>query len=899
MSISPDDLIDALLAQGVSLDALMDAASRRAQQDPTRPDPPDGPGGADPVTLPGSAVSPLADEEVLPARYRSEGLLGSGGMGSVRRVHDQALGRRVALKTLHELALRRPGLVRRFYDEAIVTAQLQHPGVIPVYDMGSLQNGQLWFTMKEVRGRTLKALLREVHGVSQIRWQSTADGWGLRRLVGLLHRVCETLAYAHERGVVHRDLKPSNIMAGSHGEVFVLDWGIAKVLDRTSAAGDGIHPGAPMPEVQAGAAHTQVGFVAGTPAYIAPEQVAGRRGALGPRTDVYALGCILYEILSGHPPYRGRDSADVLGQVLAGPPPPLAARESLETTLSKSLDDLGAAAPGPRRPLPPALVAAAERAMERVPENRFENAHSLAAALESWLNGTERREEALRIVETARKRLPKALVLRTRAALERQQSQAALAAIEPWRPAADKASAWRQQARADGLFAEAERLELETDLLLHAALNRSPELPEAHALLSSRYRARHAAAEAAGEDTLRLEGVLRRHVLSLSAEHPERPGHVAYLQGDGCLSLLTEPPGVAVTLYRYTEQDRRLVPTQPRALGATPLHRVGLPMGSYLCQLTHPDGTTTPYPVYLRRGEHWDGVAPGRTEPGPVRVPSGGEFGGGERLVLGGWFVAGGRRSGPAGPPVRMWADDFFVRTHPVTNAEFVEFLNDLVAQGRAEEALRHAPRTSPGAVGVPGALLVGFEDDRFFLRADTEGDLWEPSWPVVFVDWHGAQAFARWEAIRTGLPWRLLTEVEWEKAARGVDGRVYPMGPHLDPSWARLGSSAPGRPLPAPVEAYPDDLSPYGVRGCAGNCADWCADRWDPEPLAARPGAPGGAAPDPALADSVPEARHQRALRGGNWSTSRLLGAQVASRSFAMAHDRWNFVGFRLGRSR
>lgn len=899
MSLPPDDLLDALLAQGVSLEGLLDAVARRGAAGSHQLGATATVEDSTPVSLPDAALSPLSALEPLPARYRQRGLLGSGGMGEVHRVQDETLGRRVALKTLHELALHRPTLVRRFRDEALVTAQLQHPGVIPVYDMGALSSGQPWFTMKEVRGKTLKALLRSVHQVSQTGWKATTDGWNLRRLVGVLHRVCETLAYAHERGVVHRDLKPSNIMVGPHGEVFVLDWGIAKVLGAAGVPGEPAEPPVVVTKVRSSAERTQVGSVAGTPAYMAPEQAEGRLDDLGPRTDVYSLGAILYEILSGHVPYRGRGSADVLQQVLAGPPPPLAAPVSLETTLSPSFDDLMGAPLAPQRVLPTVLVVAAERAMQRAPEDRFEGAHALASALASWLDGTERREEALRIVETARKRVPQALVLRARAALERQQAAEALAVIGPWRPAADKVQAWRQQAHAAALSEEAERLELETDLLLHGALNRSPDLPEAHALLARRYHARHAAAEAAGEDTLRLEGVFRRHVLALPGDHPDRPEHVAYLQGDGLVTLVTEPPGVAVTLYRYTEQDRRLVPTTPRALGTTPLRAVAVPMGSYWCQLTHPDGTPTPYPVHLRRGEHWDGVAPGETEPTVVRVPARGEIRADERLVLGGWFTAGGSGSGPVGSPGRLWTDDLVVRTHPVTNAEFIRFLNDLVAQGRTEEALRYAPRTSPGSVGGLGALLVSFEDQRFSLRPDAEGDLWEPDWPVVWVDWYGAHAFASWEAARTGLPWRLLAEAEWEKAARGVDGRAYPMGPHLDPSWARVLHSTAGRPMPASVEAYPDDVSPYGVRGCAGNSNDWCADRWDPTPLSGRPGASRVSAPDPEADPPASDAEHQRAMRGGNWSTARPLGSRAASRLHAMAHDRWNFVGFRLGRSR
>ena len=152
--------------------------------------------------------------------------------------------------------------------------------------------------------------------------------------------------------------------------------------------------------------------------------------------------------------------------------------------------------------------------------------------------------------------------------------------------------------------------------------------------------------------------------------------------------------------------------------------------------------------------------------------------------------------------------------------------LDDLVSQGREEEALRHVPRERAGARDEPGAMIYGRTGSGgFVLRADVDGDIWEPDWPVIMVDWHGAVAYCHWLAGLTGKEWRLPWEMEWSKAARGVDGRWYPWGSRLDPSWCCMRDSHEGRALPAVVDSYPLDISPYGVRGLGGNSRDWCLD--------------------------------------------------------------------------
>jgi serine/threonine-protein kinase len=232
------------------------------------------------------------------------------------------------------------------------------------------------------------------------------------------------------------------------------------------------------------------------------------------------------------------------------------------------------------------------------------------------------------------------------------------------------------------------------------------------------------------------------------------------------------------------------------------------------------------------------------------------------------------------------------MRRFPVTNADYIEFLDDLVATGREEEALLYVPRQPGGRAGELGAMIYGRNPSgRFELVVDADGDCWLPDWPVVLVDWHGAWAYAAWTSARDGLPWRLPGELEWEKAARGVDGRIHPWGDGFDPSWTCMSHSHPGRRLPVPVDSFPIDESPYGVRGMAGNVMEWTQDLYRP---------------------SGPPLEHQRVLsmdrpelpldadrtrRGGGWNFMAMT-CRGAYRGRNKVLTRFGNLGFRLARS-
>lgn len=268
-------------------------------------------------------------------RYETRELLGAGGMGEVRRCSDETIGRDVAIKIVRDIGGDAASEVRRRFErEARIQGQLEHPSIVPVYDLGTRPDGVAYFTMKRVRGKTLEEIVRGLRAGDQ----AIVSEFGRRRLLNAFATACLAVAYANSRGVVHRDLKPANIILGDFGEVYVLDWGIAKVVGEAAEAF--FSSGASTPE-QA----TQAGEMLGTPGYMAPEQVRGEL-ELDQRADVYSLGMILFELLALEPFHTGKTLKALLSSALSsGPARPL--ERSPEFDLAPELDELCARATEP------------------------------------------------------------------------------------------------------------------------------------------------------------------------------------------------------------------------------------------------------------------------------------------------------------------------------------------------------------------------------------------------------------------------------------------------------------------------------------------------------------------------------------------------------------------------
>jgi eukaryotic-like serine/threonine-protein kinase len=328
----------------------------------------------------GDELAPVLTRPGLPVRagrYQILGEIARGGMGAVLRARDADLGRELALKVLLRPHRDDNELRNRFVEEAQIGGQLQHPGIVPVYELGTFPDRRPFLAMKLVRGRTLAALLGE----------RPAPAHDLPRFLAVFEQVCQTVAYAHSRRVIHRDLKPSNVMVGSFGEVQVMDWGLAKVLPEGGVADERKRPDGAEAVTQVRTLRTEgsgsnslAGSVLGTLAYMAPEQARGEIDRVDERADVFGLGAILCEILTGRPPFEGSSRGEVQAQ---------AARGDLADALTR-LEACGA---------DEELRRLARVCMETRPADRPRDAGALARRMTSYTTGVQ---ERLRAAELAR-----------------------------------------------------------------------------------------------------------------------------------------------------------------------------------------------------------------------------------------------------------------------------------------------------------------------------------------------------------------------------------------------------------------------------------------------------------------------------------------------------------------
>jgi serine/threonine-protein kinase len=317
------------------------------------------------------ATGPAPAPPTLAGRYELGEEIGSGGMGVVLRARDPELQRSLAVKVLLEAHRGQAELQRRFRAEAQITGQLQHPGIPPVHEIGTLPDGRPFFAMKLIKGRTLGELLRE----------RSSPGADLPRFLTIFEQVCQTLAFAHARGVIHRDLKPSNVMVGAFGEVQVMDWGLAKVRGVAEPAPASAELSAiATVRSSAPALASQVGAVLGTPAYMAPEQARGAVEQLDEHCDVFGLGAILCVILTGQPPYIG-PSAEAVWQM------------ALQGDLAVAYARLDTCAADPD------LVQLARACLAVQPQDRPPHAQAVAEAVSAYLRGVQ---EKLRHAELER-----------------------------------------------------------------------------------------------------------------------------------------------------------------------------------------------------------------------------------------------------------------------------------------------------------------------------------------------------------------------------------------------------------------------------------------------------------------------------------------------------------------
>lgn len=503
------------------------------------------------------------------------------------------------------------------------------------------------------------------------------------------------------------------------------------------------------------------GLRGGTPAWMAPEQVQGKAGR---EADVYAMGGLLLFLVSGEAPRRGSVAAMVDAHKRG---------EAIETRVRC------AGAPSTLRELCRRCLSMAPAARPTMPE--------VLGELEAWTQGARKRQEALALVDAADALAPDIEALAERALALHAEAALRHDAIPAGGGLDDRRASW--QLEDEALALDAEHAVLQTRWLesLHAALVQSPTLDKAHRRLAIHHRAQLAVSRRKGD----AAGVARDQILLDAHARGEQR---TWVEPRGRVRLDCEVQA-SVQVDRLVPKDRRLQ-RQAGQRHPTPLD-LRLEVGSYVLRLRASGCPPLDVPVHIGAGEQ---AELGTIDPrvaGPQSTVR----------VLGGVATLGRTAE-------RVEVAEFFMARNPVTEGQYQVFLDEL-----GEEAgLRRVPRAA-----ATGALLARWDRTRWVRRADPDGYVVSDDMPVTRVDWYAATAYAAWLSERSGHRWRLPSAHEWEKAARGVDGRRFVTGPRTATCWGHLASSQGTRPRRVAVGTPAEDISVYGVQGLLGGVREWC----------------------------------------------------------------------------
>ncbi|MFT7625637.1 MAG: serine/threonine protein kinase, partial [Myxococcota bacterium] len=485
--------------------------------------------------------------------------LGRGGMGIVRLVKDLDIGRKIAMKTLNPDDPDFASLVQPLVEEAQTTGQLQHPNIIPVYELGVLPDGDVFYTMKAVSGMTLKDVLRRMRAGDE----ETLTEYTERKLLGVFEQICLAMHYAHNSGVVHRDLKPDNVLLGAYGEVLVMDWGIAYVMGRQSML-------------------ARPGVVVGTPHYMAPEQARGEIHRVDGRSDIFSLGVMLYEILTLTTPIKTGDTELALEQVrgMASAPRPSQAHGG--------------------KPIPAALADAVERAMAPTREDRFPNARMLFDMVESYLEGsaeTERRQRiAMQELAIGIQAYDRYMELRrTREKME-HKIQRREQRVHQWDAVTSKRDLWDLKTRFDHMEMVLTQSFSTAINHFHRVLGLVPEQAQARVALAQLYWTRFEQAEAHDDHA----GMM--YFADQVLKYNDAEGG-PLKSGLGHVTARSFPEGAEILLYDFTSGVPDPSVESGQRLGAAPASDVPLEMGLYMLVARRPGYRDARQTLFVRPSE--------------------------------------------------------------------------------------------------------------------------------------------------------------------------------------------------------------------------------------------------------------------------------------------------------
>jgi len=728
------------------------------------------------------------------SQYTSKMLMGTGSFGEVFSAKDEVLGREVAIKTLKDRFRDNEDIVERFLKEARGTAQLEHPNIMPVHEMGVTDDLGIYFVMKKVGGEDLKEVLDKLNE-NRAFYEKT---YSLPILLEIFLAVCNGVSFAHSKGIVHRDLKPANIMIGEFGEVLILDWGLVKEMDvKEDEKKSRVH--LQMDEFGSGT-QTVDGAISGTPNYMSPEQAEGRVSEVDFQSDIYSLGAILYHILTAQPPFKKMRLRSLLECVKAGK----------FTAPRKRFPELK---------IPKPLEAICLKAMSRKQLGRYVSVEHLARDIRNYIGNFEvsayKATRWERWWKTCLRNPIKSTVVGvsilvfllsfgTQQAMRYGTYRTQLRlAHHFYNKAKEKmkeggALPTEKQVRAVNLnfnlaqsyyenmpvmFREKETVQTRLLDLLSARVN--------FALARKDY--------ADAED--RMKEVFVRVDLWGGLFSKEMAKKLEVLdkrvKGIGSLKIDKSPLVKRLLIAPLVGN----ISGDLLYSGTTfPVYLKDIPKGAYLAEVLLKNGERRPYPIYIRHGEQknlaLDLVE--RNPEGMIYIPKGSFFFGGKESR----FFS--RRV--------VTLPGYFIKKTEVTFADYLVFWKSLVDPAQKDAFLSR--------------IQFDGQEQKFHPAWDSKGNLLDArlklNHPVIGLTRKAVEAYCQWVGKKKGRIVRLPTAEEWEKAARGVDGRRYVWGDELDVSLTltRKNKEAQEKyPFFAPPGSFRfTDNSIYNVLDLAGN---------------------------------------------------------------------------------
>ncbi|WP_372370801.1 bifunctional serine/threonine-protein kinase/formylglycine-generating enzyme family protein [Candidatus Uabimicrobium sp. HlEnr_7] len=732
-------------------------------------------------------------------RYQVKKILGKGGMGVVMLARDNILQREVAMKLIKGNNITNATRYR-FMREARISGLLEHPNIVTIYDISSLDD--LYFTMRMISGVTLADIIDNLRKKTP-----ESKEYTLIRRLEIIQNICYALEFSHSKKIIHRDLKPENIMVGEFGEVLVLDWGLAKKIGEEEGEGEEEEEKFSVDFID----ETVDGSIIGTPRYMSPEQARGETKTMDESTDIYSLGAILYEFLVLSPPFNAKNLVKIVQLVINEP------AEKKRYDYNKD-------------PIPRELMAISLKAMAKEKHNRyfsikelredirlFMEGHSVKAIRDNWFNKLEKmiaRNANIAIVSFI---FVAALLLAysysigdTSSAVTSEQAikmqrtywideiiKQAAYSQKRWTTLREKRSQVLDTLRKDEeqnkssvsellsqateINARIQECEQRITTLCKNILDFSPDNEKAKKILAQNYL--NSAQKLFHERDYKDFSTIRDKLNKAVQLNSQLKDLTSKINNHGSIHI-KNTPNAAITLFRIIKKDGFLLAKNLKNFVQNDTYK--LEIGSYVLKTNQYS-----FPFNLETNAHLD-IPIFRTEKAPknmVFIPEG-KFYVGAKLLMDDYQN-------------QVSVKSFFIDSTEVTFRNYKQFF-------RALGTDKHIPR-----VMIANAWEVLWDKDlnlRFGLEEEA---------PVFGVNYYAAKDFCKWKSRVTGTRFDLPRVKEWEKAARGTDGRNFPWGNKKDSSLANLATNQQfGRVTK--VKSFPYDQSIYGVHDMAGNVAEW-----------------------------------------------------------------------------